>query len=489
MIAPSVTGAPRPQRRWPARLLLAILYLGGAAHWIWFFGTVADPLRGPSFTREDWPKEYRYYKVLQQAVREGEIPYAISRPIHTRRFLSLPEVNWSPQILLLRVLEIGPFILVHTLLLYSAGFLGLVLLKRHLVLGPLPFTLLFLVFFFNGHLTAHLAVGHSMWAAHFLFPFPVLGTLLLLENPSNRQIPLAMALCLFLVLLQGGFHAFVWWVFLLGLVPLFDRTALGPVLRTLWWTGLLAACRLLPAYFLLDRKDQSFYSGFPGASDLWNGLVSLVPATAPRRGGRFETINWWEIDHYVGYVGLAWLACFGAWWWWRRRTDRRKHLAGPLLVFFLLSLGDLYAPVNALPIPLLSAERVSTRFLLLPLLFTASFAAVRMQEWLRERRGRVRPALGVLAAVLLALSLGAHSRLWRLESLEQTLPARGGRLEISIGSLPQPLAARDLAYVRTVQGSAVLSAGVLVLLLIRLRRAPRQPPGGAQTSSAFAARS
>jgi hypothetical protein len=465
-----------------------MLYLGGAAHWVWFFGTAADPLRGPSFTREDWPKEYRYYSVLQEAVRDGEIPYAISRPIHTRRFLSLPEVNWSPQILLLRVLEVGPFILAHTLLLYSAGFVGLLLLKRHLRLGLLPFTFLFLVFCFNGHLTAHLAVGHSMWAAHFLFPFPVLGTLLLLESPSDRRVPPALGLALFLILLQGGFHAFVWWLLFLALVPLFHRAALGPVLQTLAWAGFLSACRLLPAYFLLDRKDQSFISGFPSATDLWRGLVSLVPATAPRRGGLFDTVSWWELDHYVGYVGLAWLACFGASWWWRR-TGAKQTLAGPMLVFFLLSLGDLYAPFNALPIPLVSAERVSSRFLLLPLLFTAVLAAERMEAWLRERRGPLRPALGLAGAVLLALSLGAHSRLWRLESLEGMLPARKGRLEISIASLPHPLGAHDLAYVRTVQGSALLSAGVLVLLAIRLRRVTRRPRGDGQTSRALAARS
>lgn len=479
-------GSARPWARW---LLLGTLYLAGAAHWTWLFGTAAEPFRGPSFTREDWPKEYLYYSILQQALREGEVPYFISRPIHTRRFLSLPEVNWSPQILLLRVLDVGPFILVHTLLLYSAGFAGLLLLKRHLALGPLPFAFLFLVFNFNGHLTAHLAVGHSMWAAHFLFPFLLLGTLRLLEEPGDRRTPLALALALFLVLLQGGFHAFVWWVFVLGLLAVFDLSTLRPVVATLAWAGLLSACRLLPAAFLIRRMRQSFLSGFPGASELWHGLVSLVPATAARRGGLFDTLNWWEIDHYVGPVGLAWLVYFGILRSWRGRPGARAGLAGPLLVFFLLSLGDLYAPINALPIPLLSAERVSTRFILLPLLFVAVLAASQMEAWLRERPSRARTALGIAGAVLLALSLGAHSRLWRLESLEEMLPARKGRLEIGVASLPEPPDWKDLAYVGTVRSSAVLSAGAIVLLLIRLRRALRDPSAAAQTSSAFAARS
>ena len=100
----NASGPQRSRGRWQRIVILAALYLGGLVHWALFFGTLAEPLRGPSFTREDWRKEYRYASVLQQAVRQHVVPYYISRPIHTRRFLALPEVSWSPQVVLLRAL-------------------------------------------------------------------------------------------------------------------------------------------------------------------------------------------------------------------------------------------------------------------------------------------------------------------------------------------------------------------------------------------------
>jgi len=180
--------APAGERRRalaPA-LALAFLYLTGVVHWLLFFNLASAAFRGPSFSVEDWPKEYRYYSILQQAVRGDRVPFYVSRPIHTRKFLALPEVSWSPQLLLLRFMPVGAFVVANTLLLYSAGFAGLLLIRRRYSLGLLPFAFLFAIFAFNGHVTAHLAVGHSMWVGYFLLPF----VLLLLDVwPLGRLTP------------------------------------------------------------------------------------------------------------------------------------------------------------------------------------------------------------------------------------------------------------------------------------------------------------
>jgi hypothetical protein len=466
-MAEAAVVAERKERRgrWRRVAVIAALYLGGLVHWALFFGTAAEPLRGPSFTREDWRKEYRYVSILQQALSRHVLPYYISRPIHTRRFLSLPEVSWSPQVVLLRALAPGPFLLANAWLLYSLGFVGLLVLARRLRLTALPFVFLFLLFFLNGHLTAHLAVGHSMWVAHFLLPWFCLALLALTDDSAPRRAPLAVALVLFAVLLQGGFHLFVWCVMLVGLVGIFERRWLRAVAETLVWTAALGLCRLAPAYFLLDHKDQSFMSGFPSLAVLWRGLVSLVPADAPLAGGRFDQLNSWEYDHYVGLVGLAWLLFFGVFRAWRGPRHTPHGLLAPLAVMALVALGDLYAPWNALPIPLLSAERVSSRLLLLPLLFLALFAALRMQEWLDERPGLLRRALGAAGAFALAVSLLAHSRLWRIEAIEPMLRERHGNLAIEIDPLPVPLQGQELAYVTTVRAAAAVSLAAFLLLL------------------------
>src|SRR5262245_20762907 len=141
--------------------LLGVLFLAGAVHWLLFFGL---PPRLPAGVG-DWAKERRYYTVLGEAVREVRVPYFVSRPIQeTRKFLAIPEVVWSPQVLLLGVLDVETYVAAQTVLLYTAGFIGCLWLRRRYSLSALPFTLLFLLFNFNGHVTAHLAVGHSMWA-------------------------------------------------------------------------------------------------------------------------------------------------------------------------------------------------------------------------------------------------------------------------------------------------------------------------------------
>ena len=87
---PRAAARPRPPRRKgqgrdepsrAANVALAALFVAGALHWLAFFGTGAETM---SFTAADWPKEFRYYSAVKQAVTEGRVPYYVSRPIHER---------------------------------------------------------------------------------------------------------------------------------------------------------------------------------------------------------------------------------------------------------------------------------------------------------------------------------------------------------------------------------------------------------------------
>jgi hypothetical protein len=460
-------------------LPVALLLLAGALHWAVFLGPTSRPWAGPAFSVEDWPKEYRYYEVLQQAVREGRVPLYISRPIHTRKFLALPETLWSPQVALLGVLGVGPFVVVNTLLLYAAGCVGLLRLRRRYDLSLPAFAFLFLAFMLNGHITAHLAVGHSMWAGYFLLPLFALPLLDLVERRATRATPLLIALALFAILLQGALHVFVWCLMLLGLLGLFSFALLPAVWRALAWTAGLAVCRLAPAFFLMNRKDQAFLSGIPSWSALWHGLLTVRDPRQALEGGRFGTLAWWELDFHLGAVGVVVLVVFGLLLRFRGRDRaqwRRPGLDGALLVLALLAAGDVYWLVNRLPLPLLSAQRVSSRFLVLPLVFLTILAAARLEQWLRE----VHPVLSRVALVAVALfaaSLGTHSAVWRVSRLEQILPARRGNLEMSIAPREDvPDGRMEQAYRATVPLAAALSLGTLVALGLRLRRLRAEPP-------------
>src|SRR5579864_240116 len=115
-------------RRLRSVLPLAILYILGLVHWEFFFdhGQIL-------FESHDWPKEYKYYSILRDAIRTGTLPYHVSESeaLHgTDRFLAIPETNLSPQILLLPLMDTGRFYIWNVWILYSTGFVGCLLLRK-----------------------------------------------------------------------------------------------------------------------------------------------------------------------------------------------------------------------------------------------------------------------------------------------------------------------------------------------------------------------
>jgi hypothetical protein len=450
--------------------LLAAIVL----HWVLFFGWVWGPRL--SFQRNDWPKEYRYYSVLQQAVAHARVPYVLSKPVQeTRKFLAIPETTWSPQVVLLGVLGIDAFVTANVVLLAALGFAGCIALRRRHAMGLLPFALLVVLMGVNGHLTAHLAVGHSMWVGHFLLSAFALAVLALVDG--DRRAPVGVGLVAFAVLLQGDVHLYVWCAMLVGLLALFRRRLFRPCAEALLWCAALGVFRLASAaWVLLGRRDPEFFSGYASLADLAAGLVSLRDAGYPRRGGAFLALNWWEYDAYIGPAGLAFVLAYGI---GARLVSRARALFagleyaaldGPLLVLAVLSYGDLYAPVKASGLPLLGAERVSSRFLILPLTFLVVLACARFSRvWSAVAPGARRTLLGAAMLVAVAGPIARHSALWSIPALERTAvePEKARDLEITL----VPPAPEDARYVRIARASFAFSALALCAAAWRLRRA------------------
>jgi hypothetical protein len=447
--------------------LFVLLLVLGAAHWAWIFGV---PPRLPRETA-DWPKEVRYYVVLQQAVTEARLPYYVSRPIQeTRKFLAIPETVLSPQIVLLRWLDIDAFLWVNVVLLHAVGTVGCLLLRRRHVLSAPVFLLLWLVVAFGGHIVAHLAIGHSMWGGYFLLPF---FCLLALDppGPSRGRWPIAMGVTLGAMLLQGSFHVFVWCVIFLLLQMAFGpgRAAIGTALA---WAGAFGVVRLAPAAAILQgRRDALLQTGYPGLVELLQGLAIVRDAGVPRLGGgSMGGLQWWEFDTYVGPVALVWVLVFGV--PALAAADRRWRLAVPIGVMTLLSLDRLYAPVNALGIPLLASQRVTSRFLIVPLLFVAVLAAAASERW-RTAGARLRTGVLWLAAAATAVLLAVHSHAWRMERVESLLPKPPHTRDLDITIVPPEMdGPKDALYVAAVRLSALASAAAFGAALWRWRSSP-----------------
>ena len=463
------------------RAAWAALFLAGAAFWVVLLDRAPGTLAGPPVALEDWPKEYRYLAVLQQAVREARVPYVLSEPIvFSRKFLAIPETCLSPQVALLLVLAPGAFVVVNTLLLHAAFCAGVVALARRLRLALVPAAAFYLLAGFNGHVTAHLAVGHSMWAGFLLLPLVLLPLVDLVEDAQAPRAPILLAGALAAILFQGALHVFTWCVLLLLLVAAFRPGRLRPVAQALAWTAGMTALRLLPAVFVARRRETAFLSGYPSLLDLLRGLATVLPPEGAQRGGRFGVVSPWELDAYVGPAGLALLVAGLVLFVRRAPGSVLARLAGPIAVMAVLALGDAGVVLELSRLPLLSAERVTSRLVALPLVIAALLAAVGLDRaWRAGGRGlRASIAIGVAAT---ALGLAAHGWTWRVASLAERLPERKGVVDVRIVDADDISPEADRLYRRLVLAGALVSLATGAAAVLRLR-APGQRRAAADSA-------
>ena len=394
---------------------IIFLYLFGILHWCLFLNWGNIP-----FDLHDWTQAGAYLSFLRQAFLTNKLPLQIgSTLVATDRYLALPQTLISPQAYLLRFIEPGHFTLVNFLILYSVGFIGLLLLRRRYSLAPIAFTVLAVLYNFNGQITAHYAVGHLEWTSYFFLPFFILLVLKILEDESaDWKWVLYVSINFFLMALQGAFHFVLWcWIFLLVLGLYSPKKYLLPVLKAILFSLLLCLVRFLPPAVEFIGAGKAFISGFPTVTDLFAAMIVLkYPAEAI--SGVFKSLGWWELDSYIGLIGLIVLIFFGVYRTWCVGTNR-KTLLIPTAVLTFLSIGQIYSVINHLPIPLLDSERISARFFILPLAVLIALSSINLQDFLEKigSRSIVERVFSLGILLLLTHDLMQHSRVWRVSNM------------------------------------------------------------------------
>jgi hypothetical protein len=406
------TGGQDKLTGWLNGVWLAALYLGGLAHWGFFFSWGKIP-----FSLDDWTQTRTYFNFLQRAALHNLLPLQIkSTLISTDRYIARPDTLLSPQAYLLRFIQPGPFMLVNTLLLFTAGCVGLLLLRKRYKLAPAAFGVLFLLFNFNGHITAHLAVGHSEWVGYFLLPFFVLLVLKLVEGEkAGWGWVLGVSLTLFFIFLQGAFHFFLWCLIFLAGLGVFYPKYLVPALKAILFSVLLSLVRILPPAVEFLKGGPAFISGFTSVTDMLSALV-VLRAPAEALSGPFASLPGWEVDTYLGFIGAVFLVYFGIYRTWRS-GGQAAALFAPALVLTFFSIGKIYQVISRLP--LMDSERVPSRFLILPVVVLATLGSIQLQHFFAERsRASWREQVFSLALlVLLGHDLLQHSRIWRVSKM------------------------------------------------------------------------
>jgi hypothetical protein len=440
----------------------AILYLVGILHWCVFLNWGKVP-----FDLHDWNQAGAYLSFLRQAFMTNQLPLQIgSTLVTTDRYLGQPETLISPQSYLLRFLEPGHFILVNFLILYSVGYIGLLLLRRRYSLAPAAFTALVLLFNFNGHITAHYAVGHIEWTGYFFLPFFILLILKVLEGEkADWKWVLFMSLTFLSISLQGGFHFALWCGIFLLVWGLFSpKKYLLPAIKAIFFSSLLCLFRFLPPAIEFLGGGKNLVSGFPTVTDLFSAMIVLkYPAEALSTG--FTTLGWWEFDTYIGLIGLVFIIYFGIYQTWHKGSCTKTLLA-PIAMLTFLSIGQIYAVINRLPIPLLDSERVSSRFFIVPVVVLITLGSIHLQEFLVKLgcRSIVERIFSLGVLILLVHDLVQHSRIWRVSNMYLMFPSTPVDIQSQVIHHP------DLLYfVALPIGAATTVLTFFILLFLSLR--------------------
>ncbi len=407
--------------RWIGHAWAAGLFVVGVLAWRYFLNSGYFQL-----DIHDWLEASKRYAFLRDAILTGQLPLHMPgtsglRTV-TNRFLAVADTTISPQVLLLRYLDIGHFVVVNVVGLYSLGFIGLLILRERFKLSPAAFTLMYLLFMFNGHISDHIAVGHVHWVGYFLIPFFAALIFKLLDEDVGWRWVLSMSALLFIIFLQGTFHLFIMCVAFMALLAVFSRRHFMPLAGGILFSILLSMVRILPPALDASKFDTEFLFGFTTVGDVFSGLTNLkIPGfNEIVIRGSVNPLGYWELDHYIGMVGLAVVLIFGVLPWFRSGASRHRYHALwlPISTLAIASVGQVYQLVHTLNIPMFSSQRVSSRFLFLPLAMLIFLAAIRLQEYFGSQRASDWVRLVELAVVgLAAQDLWQHFKAWRVTNM------------------------------------------------------------------------
>ena len=421
---------PAKKFRWGNLVFLCLLFTAGLFQWCRSLNWGRGPLNFHDWADITGPR----LTFLQNAMVEGVLPLHTANTEAlggiTTRFMAIPDVILSPQIIFLRYLDLSAFIIFQFGLMYTLGFLGLLQLRKKFGLSIFAFMVIFFLYNFNGHILAHFSVGHFTWGGSFLFSWFALFVLELIEGKTGWDWVTKIAILLFVILLQGSYHQFVWCVLFLLFLVIFSIKNIGAVVKGVAFSLLISAVRLLPPFILLGKFANQFIGGYRDSLSIIECMIHLqTPSNQTTFEGFSGGMTTWESTIYIGIVGAAFLMYFG---FYRSVTNFKeahgyKVLILPTLILIFMSMERVFQTLRELfPIPLLTGERVSARMIGLAFVMVLVLATIEFQNWLNQRKtSKFTVALLILILLLEGNDLWQNYTLWSVSNAAGTFPEQG----------------------------------------------------------------
>lgn len=411
--------------KWTVAVLLAGLFIGGMLQW----GLFLDWFNN-RFDIHDWHLHVGpYLDFLSKALKSGQFPlHADSPDMIPAQYLARQNRPFSPQILLLYFLNPATYVLVNVWIFYGLGFLGLLLLRARYHLSFISFLSIFLLFNLNGHIIAHMSVGHYEWVAYFLLPFFVLLVMKMVEGEKTGWgWLLSLSLTMLVINLQGAAHFFIYCMSFLLLLSLFQPRYFSAVLKAIALSGLISMVRILPP--ALQYMDGSGLDNLGGFTTIYQVLLAFI---APNNQ------NSWERAYYLGLIGFVFILRFGIIHNWIKE-ERYRPLYLPMLVLAFFSIGSIYLPLFHSHIPFLDSQRAPTRFLIIPLVFLITLAGIQFQSLINgwDQKDWEKKVIVLIGIALMGYDLFHNSRVWSLENYDVSNRATD-IIKVSVGNYPDP---------------------------------------------------
>ena len=444
-------------------LLLAVILAG----WGYFLNFGDIPMDFHDWGEVNGPR----LAFLKDAVTKGQLPLHMPDPSALRgvtdRYMALPDLILSPQILLLRFMSVGTFVLVHTWMMIGLGYWGLLQLKKRFSLSLLNFTWIAMLFFFNGHMISHYAVGHVTWGGTFLLSWFAEFVFSLIDGERGPVWEAKMAFLLFIIFLQGSFHQFVWCVIFLGFLAVSNWKTFFPILRSGIAAGLLSAVRIIPPAMQMGAFDDDFLGGYTLLIQVINAFIKIIsPENSLNQAKTGAVQGWWEFDIFIGITGvLVIMAAVIAWLMVHQRRLGFPALIFPVAVLTIFSYQNWYRFMRFFRIPLFSGERVSSRFLILPFLFVLIAGMAALQQRIESRRLPIGNVLLSAALIPSTILLWKHLDTWKVTEAAEVYPKMNVDLSLKIVA-NHP----DSQYTTGLLIGAVITVLSGLLILIRAKK-------------------
>ena len=250
---------------WLPIVWIGALFLAGIILWGIFFNWGNVPI-----DYMDWAEVWgARMQAWRDALLHNTLPFHLDDVAAVRngtdRYFATADMVSTPQLILLRWLEVGLYSLVNNLIMYAIATWFLLKIRKRYQLSLFAFAMMFLLFQFNGHIVTHLSVGHLNWGGYYLFPAFVLFLLELIEEKQGWPWVAKMALVLFLILMQGSFHQLVWSLGALGILGVIRWRQFFVVVKAMIAAVLLSLPRILPVlrWSSKDPEESIFWAAIP----------------------------------------------------------------------------------------------------------------------------------------------------------------------------------------------------------------------------------